>query len=104
MIYVLYTNQRVFNDKIKVMTIKTEYKRKFLVNYNTYNWYFIINIKSLTGRLNKFGVDVICDNWNGQISQIKLQSSGNYIDVWVDIGTDVCLLTICKRELVICYE
>lgn len=59
---------------------------------------------SLTGSLYEFGVDIICDNWNGQISQIKLQSSSDYIDVCVGIGTDVRLLTVYGGELVIRYE
>lgn len=51
-----------------------------------------------TCSLYESGVHVECDDWNGQVSQIELQSSSDDVDVVVHIGTDVCLLAICRDD------
>ena len=58
----------------------------------------VIQIKNSFPRLTcgfyEFGIGVVGDDGNGQVSEVQFEGSGDDVDVWVGAGRYVCLLTI----------
>lgn len=44
----------------------------------------------------KFGIGIVGDDGNGQVSEIQFKGSSDDVYVWIDVGRYICLFTIWK--------
>lgn len=57
----------------------------------------LVQIKTqsiLTCCFYEFGIGIVGDDGDGQVSEIQLQGSSDDVYVWIDVGGYICLLTI----------